>query len=311
MTRRGERRSPLRSVDGIVLLDKPSGLTSNDALQRVKRLFRADKAGHTGSLDPLATGLLPICLGEATKLCGLLLDGDKHYLARVRVGASTTTGDAEGEIEHRSDCSLLDRGELLAAIERFHGDIEQIPPMYSALKHQGRALYTLAREGQTVDRAPRRVSIRRLALLNVGEDEIVIEVLCSKGTYIRTLAEDLLASVGQRAHLLELRRLGAAPFVHPVSMHTLDQLSDRAELGLTSADELLLPPADGVADWSRVVASDIEIQRLNNGQRIRLEASSAPGSLAVLDPSGRLRFLGQVDTGGVFHPERLLHVRDG
>ena len=186
MAQRGERRPPLRSVDGIVLLDKPSGLSSNDALQWVKRLFRAEKAGHTGSLDPLATGLLPICLGEATKLCGLLLDGDKHYRARVRVGASTTTGDAEGDIEHRSDCSLLDHAALLAAIERFHGEIEQIPPMYSALKHQGRALYELAREGQTIERAPRRIAIRRLSLLEARQDEIVIEVLCSKGTYIRT-----------------------------------------------------------------------------------------------------------------------------
>ena len=310
MTQRGERRPPLRPVDGIVLLDKPLGLSSNDALQRVKRLFRAQKAGHTGSLDPLATGLLPICLGEATKLCGLLLDGDKHYRARVHVGASTTTGDAEGDVEHRSDSALLDRAELLAAIERFHGDIEQIPPMYSALKHQGRALYELAREGQTIDRAPRRVAIRRLTLLESLQGEIVIEVLCSKGTYIRTLAEDLLASVGQRAHLLELRRLGAAPFVHPVNMFTVDQLGELAERGLQSVDEVLLPPVAGIADWPRAVADSTEIQRLNNGQRIRLQASAAHGRLAVVDLLGRLRFLGQVDVAGVFHPERLLHVRD-
>lgn len=310
MTQRGERRPPLRPVDGIVLLDKPLGLSSNDALQRVKRLFRAEKAGHTGSLDPLATGLLPICLGEATKLCGLLLEGDKHYRARVHVGASTTTGDAEGDIEHRSDCSSLDRSALLDAIEHFQGDIEQIPPMYSALKHQGRALYELAREGQTVAREPRRVTIRRLALLEARQDEIVIEVLCSKGTYIRTLAEDLLASVGQRAHLLELRRLGAAPFSDPAGMFTLDRLGELAELGMQSLDEILLPPVAGIADWPRVPADAPEIQRLNNGQRIRLQASAAHGRLAVLDLSGRLRFLGQVDAAGVFHPERLLHVRD-
>lgn len=301
-------RPPLRPVDGIVLLDKPSGLSSNDALQRVKRLYRAQKAGHTGSLDPLATGLLPICLGEATKLCGLLLDGDKHYEARVRVGTSTTTGDAEGEVVRSSDPAPLSEDRVRAALAAFRGPIQQVPPMYSALKRQGQALYELARAGQTVEREARPVVIHRLELLDFARDELRLDVICSKGTYIRTLAEDLLASLDQAAHLVGLRRLGAMPFAAPVAMYTLDALSDRAGADFESLDALLLPPVAGVAAWPRVSADAAEIERLARGQRLRLGAGGAAGECAVLDLAGRLRFLGRIDPGGVFHPERMFHA---
>ncbi len=201
-----------RSVDGILLLDKPLGLSSNAALQIVKRLYNAEKAGHTGSLDPLASGLLPICLGEATKLGAYLLDADKRYRARVRLGTATASGDAEGAVVATSDPAALSRGQLEAAIPRFLGAITQIPPMYSAIKREGRPLYTLARAGIEVERAAREVSIHELKLLSFGDGEFEFELRCSKGTYVRTLAEDWAAAVNQRAHLSALRRTGVGGF---------------------------------------------------------------------------------------------------
>jgi tRNA pseudouridine55 synthase len=299
-------RPPLRAVDGIVLLDKPIGLSSNDALQRVKRLFRAQKAGHTGSLDPLASGLLPVCLGEATKLCGLLLDGDKHYEAVVRIGESTTTGDAEGEVIERSDAAMLDEKTLRDAIARFIGEIEQIPPMYSALKHEGRALYSLAREGISVERRARQVQIHVLELREFQPGRVVLEVRCSKGTYIRTLAEDIFASVGQRAHLAGLRRLGAEPFQAPATMVNLDELTELARQGDVALDRQLIEPAVAVNRWPQLVLQDEQLARLENGQRLRLDSPLPEVAVAALDLQGRLRCLGRCDSGGVFHPERLL-----
>ena len=299
-------RAPLRRVDGVVLLDKPLGLSSNDALQRVKRLFRAQKAGHTGSLDPLATGLLPICLGEATKLCGVLLDGDKHYLAGVLVGASTTTGDAEGEILATSDPTGLGREQVEAAARSLVGEIEQVPPMYSALKHQGQALYELARAGQQIERAPRRVRIHRLDVLEFTAGRLTFEVVCSKGTYVRTLAEDLLARVGQQAHLRSLRRLGAEPFDAPATQHTFDALQRLAEAGPDALDGALLPPAQGLRHWPSWRADASQLALLAQGRQIRVATSLPPGRLAVLDEAGALRGLARVDEQGRVAPERWL-----
>ncbi|MGH8431877.1 MAG: tRNA pseudouridine(55) synthase TruB, partial [Solimonas sp.] len=212
MTTPSRPRIPRRAVNGILLFDKPRGFSSNDALQRVKRLFRAEKAGHTGNLDPLATGLLPICFGQATKLCGHLLDSDKRYLARVKPGEKTTTGDTEGEVIQRSDAGLLSREALEAVLPAFTGTIRQVPPMYSALKHQGQRLYELAREGVEVERQPREVAIHELRLTAFEPGGFELDVRCSKGTYIRTLAEDLAAALGQCAHLVALRRTEVAPF---------------------------------------------------------------------------------------------------
>jgi tRNA pseudouridine55 synthase len=206
------RRISRRAVDGILLLDKPSGISSNDALQRAKRVFRAAKAGHTGSLDPLATGVLPLCFGEATKLCGVLLESDKRYRATAKLGERTDTGDSEGRVVECSDLAGFDRAALMAVLPGFTGVISQIPPMYSALKHQGQPLYALAREGIEIERKAREVTIFELNLVEFDGDRLVLDVRCSKGTYIRTLIEDIARAAGQCAHLIALRRTMVVPF---------------------------------------------------------------------------------------------------
>jgi tRNA pseudouridine55 synthase len=201
MSRHRKRNANLRTVNGILLLDKPAGLTSNAALQEVKKLYRARKAGHTGSLDPLATGLLPICFGEATKISGFLLDADKHYRVQCRLGERTNTGDSEGEVLERRPVEAVTEAALREAIEGFLGDIEQIPPMYSALKHKGERLYNLARQGLEVEREPRTVTIYALELLGFTGDHAELMVHCSKGTYVRTLVEDIGEILGCGAHV--------------------------------------------------------------------------------------------------------------
>ena len=198
-----------RQVSGLLLLDKPAGYSSNRALQIVKRLFRAEKAGHTGTLDPFATGLLPICLGEATKFSSYGLEGDKRYLARLRLGITTATGDIEGEILTRQDVTIL-QSDIDRVLSRFRGIISQIPPAYSALKVAGKPMYQYARKGIAVERKARKVEIKRLACVGFGGDELVIDVSCSKGTYIRTLAEDIGAALGCGAHLIALRRTASS-----------------------------------------------------------------------------------------------------
>ncbi|MGB5440817.1 MAG: tRNA pseudouridine(55) synthase TruB, partial [Gammaproteobacteria bacterium] len=209
---RRQRNSHLRPVNGILLLDKPAGVTSNAALQIVKKLYRARKAGHTGSLDPLATGLLPICFGEATKISGFLLDADKDYLVTCKLGERTTTGDAEGEVEQRRPVERVTEKLVRKAMQGFIGDIEQIPPMYSALKHKGERLYKLARQGIEVERAPRQVTIFEMELTDFSLPEATFRVHCSKGTYVRTLIEDIGEVLGCGAHVIRLRRLGVGPF---------------------------------------------------------------------------------------------------
>lgn len=222
--------SAKRRVDGILLLDKPEGMTSNRALQRVKHLFAARKAGHTGSLDPLATGLLPLCFGEATKVSGFLLEADKRYRVTCRLGITTTTGDREGEPLQRRPVPVLDDAAITAVLQRFIGRIEQVPPMYSALKHKGERLYHLARQGIEVERAPRAVTIHDLVLLARGEEELELEVHCSKGTYVRTLCEDIGEALGCGAHVTALRRTALGPFVD-VSMVTLEQVLEVSDQG--------------------------------------------------------------------------------
>lgn len=303
-------RQPRRAVDGIVLLDKPLGISSNAALQRVKRLFRAEKAGHTGALDPLATGLLPVCLGEATKLSAYLLDADKTYRATVRVGVATETGDAEGHPVRQSDASLLDRAQLVAAIPRFLGEIEQVPPMYSALKREGRPLYELARAGQVVDREARRVTIYSLRVIDFEPGQFCFEVRCSKGTYVRTLAEDWAAAVGQAAHLSGLRRVAAGPF-DELAMVAMETLEKAGENGLAALDAHVLSPAAAVAGWPRVVVDAGAQQRLSHGQPVVLPGTpGSPGLVAVMDPLGRLLGLAERDVEGRVAPKRWLMARD-
>ena len=306
MKSRIKPRIPRRSVHGILLFDKPLGLSSNDALQRVKRLFRAEKAGHTGSLDPLASGMLPICFGQSTKLCGQLLDSDKRYTARLRLGEKTTTGDAEGEVIARSDAALLTREALEAAIPAFTGVITQVPPMYSALKHQGQRLYELAREGVEVERQPRQLTIHALRLTAFGGGECEIEVHCSKGTYIRTLAEDLAAAVGHCAHLVGLHRTAVDPFEgQPLSWESLEALAGEGEAAL---DACLLDPALALRDWPQVRLEETRAHYLSRGQAVRVEAAPKEGRVAVLDEAGRLLCLAEIDDNGLVAPRRWLAV---
>ncbi|MBL6751901.1 MAG: tRNA pseudouridine(55) synthase TruB [Nevskia sp.] len=295
-----------RQLNGILLLDKPAGISSNAALQAVKRLYQAERAGHTGSLDPLATGLLPICLGQATKLSGLLLDADKVYVARARLGERTATGDAEGEVVARSDAAALDRAGLEAVRAAFTGDILQTPPMYSALKREGRPLYELARAGLEVERAARAVRIHRLELTDFGGGEFGFEVACSKGTYVRTLAEDWAAAAGQCAHLVALRRTGLAPF-DAGSMVTLERLQAAAAEG--SADALLLPMAAALRGWPRVSVTAAQAQRLAHGQAVEGVQPAQPAAaaaLAIFAEAGDLLGIGEFDAAGRLAPKRWL-----
>jgi len=296
-------KSRRRSVDGIFLLDKPLGLSSNAALQNVKHLYNAEKAGHTGSLDPLATGLLPICLGEATKLSAYLLDADKRYQARVRLGQRTSTGDAEGEVVQTSDPSAVSREQLEAAIPRFLGTITQIPPMYSAIKLEGRPLYTLARAGIEVERQPRQVRISQLRLLHFDGLHFDFEVACSKGTYVRTLAEDWAAAVGQQAHLAALRRTGLEPF-DGGAMIGLEQLQ-QAEPG-APRDGLLLPPGTALRGWPQLTVDEVLAHRLSRGQTLLMEAGPA-GLKAVFDQRQRLLGIAESDGAGHLIPRRWMN----
>jgi len=296
-------KSRRRSVDGIFLLDKPLGLSSNAALQNVKHLYNAEKAGHTGSLDPLATGLLPICLGEATKLSAYLLDADKRYQARVRLGQRTSTGDAEGEVVQTSDPSAVSREQLEAAIPRFLGTITQIPPMYSAIKLEGRPLYTLARAGIEVERQPRQVRISQLRLLHFDGLHFDFEVACSKGTYVRTLAEDWAAAVGQQAHLAALRRTGLEPF-DGGAMIGLEQLQ-QAEPG-APRDGQLLPPGTALRGWPQLTVDEVLAHRLSRGQTLLMEAGPA-GLKAVFDQRQRLLGIAESDGAGHLIPRRWMN----
>lgn len=298
-------RSGTRDISGILLLDKPAGLTSNAALQHVRRLYGADKAGHTGSLDPLATGLLPICLGQATKLSGYLLDADKRYLVRAAVGSCTDTADAEGEVIRRSDSSTLTRAALAAALPGFTGDVLQRPPMYSALKHEGQRLYELARKGQEVERAARPVRITELRLTAFGEGFFELDVRCSKGTYIRTLVEDLAGAVGQCAHVAVLRRIEAGPFREP-GMVSAAILEQTAEQGYAALDALLIDALAGLEGWARAEVDAAQAGRLAQGQGVRLDPAPAPGRVAIVDAGLRLLGLGEIDAKGLLAPRRWL-----
>ncbi|PPE70893.1 tRNA pseudouridine(55) synthase TruB [Caldimonas thermodepolymerans] len=271
-TAQGTRpRLPRRAVHGVLLLDKPLGLSSNDALQKARRLYRAEKAGHTGTLDPLATGLLPLCFGAATKFSQVSLEADKTYRARLRLGVRTTTGDAEGEVLAERPVQVT-REQVLTACARFTGEIDQVPPMYSALKRDGKALYEYARAGIEVEREPRRVTIHRIDVLDFRGDEVEIEVRCSKGTYVRTLAEDIGEALGCGAHLVALRRTGTGPLTLEGAV-TLEQLEAMDEAG---RDRLLRPVDELLADWPVVRLEAEDAGRFLSGMRRRVALPDAP-----------------------------------
>lgn len=293
-------------VDGVLLLDKPMGVSSNQILQRVRRLFQAQKAGHTGTLDPMATGLLPICFGEATKFSAHLLNADKVYRTRVKLGEVTTTGDAEGEVVECHPPPSLSGGELESVLATFHGEIEQVPPMYSALKHQGRKLYELAREGKAVARAARRVTVYDARLLAHDADGFELEVRCSKGTYIRTLAEDIGRALGCGAHITALRRLASGPF-DATGMHTLEALEALAD---QSAREAQLMPVDVlVAHLPKLTISAEQAKALLYGQAIHdTRSESLTDEPIRLYRDDTFLGLGVVKVVGEIAPRRLLNT---
>ena len=291
------RRPPRQRIDGVLFIDKPVGLTSNGVLGVIKRLYNADKAGHTGTLDPFATGLLPVALGDATKFSGHLLDADKTYLATMRLGVTTTTADLEGEIKQTRPVEVSD-AQLAAALARYLGPISQIPPMYSALKRDGKPLYEYARAGETLEREARHVTIHALDLIAREGESVSFRVSCSKGTYVRTLAEDIGETLGCGAHLTALRREGTGGF-HLEGALTLEQLQAMDMAARLAA----LKPVDALISALPSVQLDTELAaRLRQGQRLPLQA--APGLARAYGPEDR--FLGLVRiANGVAHPERL------
>lgn len=300
----GRRRQKGRNVQGILLLNKPFGETSNEALQKVKRMFDARKAGHTGSLDPLATGLLPICFGNATKISAFLLDADKRYWVRVRLGVTTTTADTEGDVLETRPVTGITRSAILEAMEGFRGEIQQIPPMYSALKHKGERLYKLAREGIEVEREPRSVKIYELNLLSCDLPELELDVRCSKGTYVRTLAEDLGAVLGTGAHVTALRRTGVGPFGEE-GMISAETLHEKREQGLGALDALLLPIERALDDWPEVRLSPDTAFYLRQGQAVLVPNAPVSGRVRLYNANGFIG-VGEILDDGRVAPKRLM-----
>lgn len=294
-----------RDLDGILLLDKPGGLSSNAALQCVRRMYRARKAGHTGSLDPLATGLLPVCFGQATKISGLLLDADKGYVATLALGSATTTGDAEGEVVERAAVPRLDVATVERAMAGFQGTLAQRPPMYSALKHQGERLYALARRGVEVERPERPVAIHALRLVGLGEGSLEFEVHCGKGTYVRTLGEDLARALGTVGHLAALRRTRLGPFDgRPlVSITDLEAVADGGDSAL---DALLLPLDAALGGYPPVSVDAAGALHIRHGQAVPA-AAPAGRRVRIYGPEGVLLGIGEASAdGGTVAPVRLL-----
>ncbi|MFO1410093.1 MAG: tRNA pseudouridine(55) synthase TruB [Steroidobacteraceae bacterium] len=278
---------------GILLLDKPVGLSSNGALQRVRRLLGGIKAGHTGSLDPLASGMLPICIGEATKLAGEMLAGDKTYAFRLQLGRRTATGDAEGAEIERCPVPALQAAGIEAALARFRGEIRQVPPMYSALKRDGEPLYRLARRGETVERAPRTLTIHRLERLAHGEDWIELRVACSKGTYVRVLGEDIAAALGSCGHLASLRREHVEPFGGR-PMLTLEALEERLAAPAGAGEDWLLPADAAVSGMPAVRLDAAAAAALRHGQSVAVPPGTpSSGPVRLYGPDGAFMGLGE------------------
>ena len=277
------RRKKGLPINGILLLDKQLGFSSNSSLQKAKRLFNAQKAGHTGSLDPLATGMLPICFGEATKISAFLLESNKRYQTVAQLGKTSSTGDAEGEILQEREIPALSTDKIMQVLQQFTGEISQIPPMYSALKKDGRPLYELARKGEIVERKARQVTIQELTLLKQTEDTLWLDVACSKGTYIRTLVEDIGEALGCGAYVKELRRTVVTPF-EDCEMFNFQQLEAMKESG-TLEDSLLAVDA-GLKQWNQVVIDDADASAFKMGRTIKVGLQTADSDLRVYTESG-------------------------
>lgn len=310
VTQRKNRRSRNkgRAINGIVVLDKPKGESSNRSLQQVKRLFNANKAGHTGSLDPLATGVLPLCLGEATKISQFLLDSDKKYRVGIKLGVRTNTGDAEGEIIQESDAASITPDMLQKALGNFQGLIEQVPPMFSAIKQNGVPLYKLAREGKEVERASREVMIYGIDLLKFGGSELEVNVHCSKGTYVRTLADDLGTILGCGAHVSELRRTQAGVFTEAdsVKIDELQRISNESEANdYSGLDEYLISMDEAIHDLPEVILPDVSAGWIKQGQAVLVRHLPEHG-LVRLYQGDQFIGIGSILDDGRVAPRRMI-----
>lgn len=297
-----------RNIDGILLLDKPIGISSNAALQKIRYLFNAKKAGHTGNLDPLATGVLPICFGQASKVTAFLLDSDKRYTCTVQLGATTTTGDREGEILSTREIPHLSKQQILNTLKQFTGEIQQIPPMYSALKHNGQPLYKLARQGIEIERKARTVQIRQLKLLTHDSDSMTLDVLCSKGTYIRTLAQDIGALLGCGAHLSSLRRTAVEPF-DCAKLYTIEQISGLADNAGSNPEKLfqtLLPIDSALLKLPGITLTDDEARRIQNGLKVNREGIPDAAMIRLYKPNGDFIGIGRHAGNHQLAPKRLM-----
>ena len=314
----GRKRFKGRALDGVVVLHKDGGMTSNDALQKAKRLFFAAKAGHTGALDPLATGVLPLCFGEATKFSQFLLDSDKRYRSTFRLGVRTETGDADGEVRDRQSAESITEADVASQLDAFRGDIQQVPSMYSALKHQGQPLYKLARQGIVVDRPARPVTVYELELLAFrssaelggAEAEVDVEVFCSKGTYIRSIAEDLGEALGCGAHVLKLHRVAAGPFneADAVSLAQLEQ--ERGDGLAEQLDHHLLAVDTPVAEFAALELPEDSAYYFRQGNGVMdtqvYRIGDEGDMVRVFDQTGRFLGVGEITDDGRVAPKRLL-----
>ncbi|MFN3234638.1 MAG: tRNA pseudouridine(55) synthase TruB [Gammaproteobacteria bacterium] len=290
-----------KDISGFLLLNKSLDLSSNQALQKIKSLFCAKKAGHTGSLDPLATGMLPICFGEATKFSQYLLNADKVYQTRIKLGVTTTTGDREGDVLEEKIPKAVSQSELESVLERFRGPIKQVPPMYSALKHQGKPLYLLAREGKEVERQPREVTIHDLRLLSHQEDELVLYVRCSKGTYIRVLAEDIGHALGCGAHVLDLYRVS----VHPFSERDMLTYDAYEAMSPEEREQRILSIGQAFLGVPAVNLDESGVQRLRYGQPLVVD-SKKEALVQFLDGNGAFLGVGEINAEGGVDKRRLM-----
>ena len=304
----GRPRKKFRDVHGVFLLDKPQGMSSNDIMQKVKRLFQANKAGHTGALDPLATGMLPICLGEATKFSQFLLDSDKRYFVTAKLGERTDTSDAEGKVVETREVNVLEE-DILAALPQFRGDILQVPTMFSALKHNGKPLYEYARQGITVEREARPITIFELKFVEYQAPYVSLEVHCSKGTYIRTLVDDLGEVLGCGAHVSVLRRLAVGDY--PVEeMMPIEELQLLAEsFPQQELDRLLLPMDTAVASLPQINLDESQTKAVKFGQRVKFENGEQVYGLVRLF-SNTQQFLGvaEITSDNVIRPNRMINI---
>jgi len=300
-----QRRRRVRNINGIVVLDKANGLSSNAALQEVKRLYEANKAGHAGSLDPLATGVLPVCLGEATKVSQFLLDSDKRYRARIKLGIRTDTGDSEGSIIERNEGIRVSREAIERALTKFKGEVEQVPPMHSAIKMNGVPLYKLARKGIAVEREPRLVTLYQICLVEFVNSELELEISCSKGTYIRTIADDLGQELGCGAHVIELRRTQAGVFTEKDSISSEELALEKENRGLDKIDQFLIPMDRAIQDLPEVNLPSITASHVKNGQAVLVRHLPKNGLVRMYEDEQFIG-IGSIDDDGKVAPKRLI-----